>query len=170
MSEMQKLTESLLRGEAKEFADPEHKVERLRIEGRDFVLMRSEVYEQLLREIEELDSALDLQRSQATANLGVARRLLSGNYSAQQIREIVGATTPAERFSLMRNYLNLNQAELAGQAGVSQSTISKIERGQVKFRTVDSARRILSALGADEADMLDLLAENEAEDEGSAEG
>jgi DNA-binding XRE family transcriptional regulator len=164
MSEMQRLREGLRRDSPdKEFADPEKKIERLQVEGRDYVLMRAEVYEELLREIEELDSALDLQRSQAEANLGVTRKLLSGKYSVPQLQQIVAAKTAAERVSLMRNFRSINQTDLADQAGVSQSTVSKIERGQVRFRTVDSARRVLAALGADNADMIDLLSESDEE-------
>jgi DNA-binding XRE family transcriptional regulator len=143
----------------REFADAAQQIERLQVEGRDYVLMRSEIYEKMLLEIESLDSALELQRAQTDANRSVTRSLLRGNYSAQQIRQIVDARTPAERFALMREFRNLNQSELAAQAGVSQTTISNFENGRVQFRAANSARRVLSALGASDADVFDLISE-----------
>ena len=143
----------------REYLDPGQQIERLRIEGRDYVMMRAEVYEKMLQEIESLDSALDLQRTQSNANLSISRSLLRANYTPQQIRQIMNARTPAERFALMREFRNLNQSELADEAGVSQTTISNIENGHVQFRGVNSARRVFSALGASDEDIFELLSE-----------
>ncbi len=149
----------------REFLDPAQQIERLQIEGRDYVLMRDDVYRQMLDEIESLDSALELQRAQTDANRSLTKSLLLGNYTAEQIRRIVEARTPGERFALMREFRNLNQSELAAEAGVSQTTISNIENGRVQFRGVNSARRVFSALGASDADIFELLAEPNEEAE-----
>jgi DNA-binding XRE family transcriptional regulator len=167
MSEMRKLP---LNAEPqhqarREYLDPGQQIERLQIEGRDYVLMRDEVYRQMLHEIESLDSALELQRAQTTANRSLTKSLLRGNYTVEQIRRIVDARTAAERFALMREFRNLNQSELAAEAGVSQTTISNIENGRVQFRGVNSARRVFSALGASDTDIFELLAEREEKTE-----
>jgi DNA-binding XRE family transcriptional regulator len=167
MSEMRKLPLSVEQQHEtrREYLDPAQQIERLQIEGRDYVLMRDEVYRQILHEIESLDSALELERAQTDANRSLTKSLLRGNYSAEQIRRIVDARTPAERFALMREFRNLNQSELAAEAGVSQTTISNIENGRVQFRGVNSARRVFSALGASDADMFELLAERDEKTE-----
>jgi DNA-binding XRE family transcriptional regulator len=167
MSEMRKLPLSAEQQHEtrREYLDPAQQIERLQIEGRDYVLMRDEVYRQILHEIESLDSALELERAQTDANRSLTTSLLRGNYSAEQIRRIVDARTPAERFALMREFRNLNQSELAAEAGVSQTTISNIENGRVQFRGVNSARRVFSALGASDADMFELLAERDEKTE-----
>jgi len=149
----------------RKYLDPAQQIERMQIEGRDYVLMRDEVYRQMLHEIESLDSALELQRAQTDANRSLTKSLLRGNYTAEQIRRIVDARTPAERFALMREFRNLNQSELAAEAGVSQTTISNIENGRVQFRGVNSARRMFSALGASDADIFELLAERDEKTE-----
>ncbi len=146
---------------SRDYLDPGQQIERLKIEGRDYVLMRVEIFQQMLQEIESLDSALELQRAQTDANRSVTKSLLQGNYTPQQIRLIVGARTPAERFALMREFRNLNQSELAAEAGVSQTTISNIENGRVRFRGVNSARRLFSALGASDDEIFELLSEPE---------
>lgn len=167
MSEMRKLPLKPERQAEprREYLDPAQQIERLQIEGRDYVLMRDEVYRQMLHEIESLDSALELQRAQTGANRSLAKSLLRGNYTVEQIRRIVDSRTPAERFALMREFRNLNQSELAAEAGVSQTTISNIENGRVQFRGVNSARRMFSALGASDADIFELLAEREEKTE-----
>lgn len=147
------------------YADPERQIERLKIEGNDYVLMREEIYQQMLEEIESLDSALDLQRAQAEANLSVSNILLHGNYTPQQIREILAAPDTGKKIALMRAFRNLNQEQLAEQASVSQATISNIENGRVKFRADRAAARILGALGVTKAGAFSLLSEAEEEEE-----
>jgi DNA-binding XRE family transcriptional regulator len=149
----------------RDFLDPAQQIERLKIEGRDYVLMRVEIFQQMLQEIESLDSALELQRAQTDANRSVTKSLLQGNYTPQQIRQIVDARTPAQRFALMREFRNLNQSELAAEAGVSQTTISNIENGRVQFRGVNSARRVFSALGASDDEIFELLSEPDEKSE-----
>jgi DNA-binding XRE family transcriptional regulator len=152
-------------GTARDFLDPAQQIERLQIEGRDYVLMRAEIFRQMIQEIELLDSALELQRAQTDANRSVTKSLLQGNYSTQQIRQIVDARTPAQRFALMREFRNLNQSELAAEAGVSQTTISNIENGRVQFRGVNSARRLFAALGASDDEIFELLSEPDEKSE-----
>jgi DNA-binding XRE family transcriptional regulator len=149
----------------RDFLDPAQRIERLQIEGRDYVLMRVEIFQQMLQEIESLDSALELQRAQTDANRTVTRSLLRGNYTIEQIRQIVDARRAADRFALMRAFRNLNQSELAAEAGVSQTTISNIENGRVQFRGVNSARRVFSALGASDSEIFELLSETEEKPE-----
>ena len=52
----------------KVYADPSAQIERIKVEGQDFVLMREKIYFDMLKKIESLDSALDLQRSESEAN------------------------------------------------------------------------------------------------------
>lgn len=149
----------------RDFLDPAQQIERLQIEGRDYVLMRVEIFQQMLQEIESLDSALELRRAQTDANRTVTRSLLRGNYTTEQIGQIVDARTAADRFALMRAFRNLNQSELAAEAGVSQTTISNIENGRVQFRGANSARRVFSALGAADSEIFELLSETEEKPE-----
>lgn len=157
-----------MRETTKAFLDPGEKIQQVTIDGEECVLMRAEAYHNLLQEIESLDSALDLQRAQADANLSVTKKILQGRFTQPQIDEVMRARTAAERVSLMREYRNLNQSELAAEAGVSQTTISNIENGRVQFRGVESARRVFSALGAADTELFDLLAEREEKASGKA--
>jgi DNA-binding transcriptional regulator YiaG len=157
-----------MRETVKAFLDPGEKIQQVTIDGEDCVLMRAEAYHHLLQEIESLDSALDLERAQADANLSVTKKILQGRFTQPQIDEVMRARTAAERVSLMREYRNLNQSELAAEAGVSQTTISNIENGRVQFRGVESARRVFSALGAADTELFDLLTEREEKASGKA--
>ncbi|MGH7838459.1 MAG: helix-turn-helix transcriptional regulator [Candidatus Binataceae bacterium] len=131
----------------KVFADPSAQIERIKIEGRDFVLMREKIYFDLLQKIESLDSALDLQRSESEANLNIAGALLRGGYAPAQIDAVLAAPTLGRRVELLRRYGHMNQEQLARKAGVSQTTVSNLENEKISFRTLTRTGKVLSALG-----------------------
>jgi DNA-binding transcriptional regulator YiaG len=135
----------------KTFLDPENRIERIQIEGRNYVLMQEPVYHKLLLEIESLDSALDLQRSQTEATSTAVKKLLNSKYTREQIDAVFQAPTAGRRLEMLRRFRNLNQAELAEKAGVSQTTVSNLESGKVKFRTLNATQRVLSALDVPDA-------------------
>ena len=131
----------------KVYADPNAQIERIKVEGQDFVLMREKIYFDLLQKIESLDSALDLQRSESEANLNIAGALLRGGYAPAQIDAVLAAPTLGRRIELLRQYGHLNQKQLARKAGVSQTTVSNLENEKISFRTLNRTGKVLSALG-----------------------
>lgn len=145
----------------KVFADPGAQIERLKVEGRDFVLMREKTYFDLLRKIESLDSALDLQRSESEANLNIAGALLRGGYAPSQIETVLAAPTLGRRIELLRRYGRLNQMQLAQKAGVSQTTVSNLEKGKISFRTLHRTGKVLSTLGIPPEEILRFIVEGE---------
>lgn len=131
----------------KAFADPSAQIERIKVEGQDFVLMREKIYFDLLQKIESLDSALDLQRSESDANLNIAGALLRGGYAPVQIEVVLAAPTLGRRIELLRQYGQLNQKQLARKAGVSQTTVSNLENDKISFRTLNRTGKVCSVLG-----------------------
>lgn len=149
------------------YTDPGQQIERIQIEGRDYILMREPVYHRMLLEIESLDSALDLQRAQADASLAAMKKLLAGNYTQEQILEVFNAPTGAQRIELLRRFRNMSQQELAKKANVSQPAVSNLENGKVQLRQVELARNILSALDVPESLGFAILKGDEDEKERS---
>lgn len=152
-----------IREDQKVFLDANQQIERLKVKGEDYVLMPEETYRQMLEEIESLDSALDLERAQAKANLTVSKVLLRSRYTPEQIRQILAAPNAGRMIAEMRRMRHLSQEELAGHANVSQATISNVENGRVQFSSIRSAMRMLEKLGVDRSDALTLLTSGNAE-------
>lgn len=145
----------------KVYADPNAQIERIKVEGQDFVLMREKIYFDMLKKIESLDSALDLQRSESEANLNIAGALLRGGYAPPQIEVVLAAPTLGRRIELLRQYGQLNQAQLARKAGVSQTTVSNLENGKISFRTLHRTGKVLSTLGIPPEEIVRFIVEGE---------
>jgi DNA-binding XRE family transcriptional regulator len=158
------------RKDPKDFLDPGKRISRVDVGGVDYVLMPEETYQQMLEEIESLDSALDLERAQARANLTVSKVLLRSKYTPQQVQRILEAPDAGRMIALMREVRGLSQEELANHADVSQATISNIENGRVQFRGARAAARVLEELGVDKSGAFALLTGPEVEAEAEESG
>lgn len=53
----------------------------------------------------------------------------------------------------IRESLGMTQVELAEKSGITQATISDIERGKVKSPSIDTAFRLAMALGVEAQDI-----------------
>lgn len=145
----------------KVYADPNAQIERIKVEGQNFVLMREKIYFDMLKKIESLDSALDLQRSESEANLNIAGALVRGGYAPAQVKVVLAAPTLGRRIELLRQCGQLNQAQLARKAGVSQTTVSNLENGKISFRTMKRTGKVLSALRIPQEEILRFIMEGE---------
>jgi transcriptional regulator with XRE-family HTH domain len=121
-------------------------IQQLQIGGEDYVLVRAEKYQELLHELDSMDTALEVQRTQADASERVAETLLSGRYKPEQMKKIFGATTFGRRLQVLREVHNLNQEELAKIADVSQATISKLENDRVENPAFEAVHKVLTGL------------------------
>jgi DNA-binding transcriptional regulator YiaG len=149
----------------KNYLDANQQIERIQIEGRDYVLMREPVFRKMLEEIEGLDSALDVQRAQGDANLSAARKLLAGKYTPAQIAKVFSAPTGGERIELLRRFQHMSQQELADRANVSQASVSKLENRKVQLRQVDTLRSVFGALDVPESAGFEILRDDAKERE-----
>lgn len=139
----------------KVFADPNAQIERIKVEGQDFVLMREKVYFDMLKKIESLDSALDLQHSESEAHMNSARALLlRAGADPEVIEFVLQSSRLGHMFGLLRQCNQLNQKELARKAGVSQTTISNLENDKISFRTLSQTEKVCSALGVSHEEIL----------------
>ncbi len=149
---------------SKTFLDAQKRIERIKIEGRNYVLMQEPVFQELLLEIESLDSALDIVKSQAEATSTAVKKLLGSKYTREQVDSVFQAPTAGRRLEMLRRFRNMNQAQLAEKAGVSQTTVSNLESDKIRFRTLDATHRVLSALDVPDAAGFTFLMDDKLEE------
>ncbi len=121
-------------------------IQRIQIKGVDYVLVRAGKYQELLHELDSIDTALEVQRTRAEASEHVAETLLSGRYTPEQMKMIFGAQSFGQRLQILRQAHNLNQQELAEIADVSQATISKLENDKVGSPAFEEVHKVLTGL------------------------
>jgi transcriptional regulator with XRE-family HTH domain len=121
-------------------------IQRIQIEGVDYVLVRAEKYQELLHELDSIDTALEVQRTRAETSEDVTETLLSGRYTPEQMKMIFGARSFGQRLQALRQVHNLNQQELAEMADVSQATISKLENDKVESPAFEEVHKVLTGL------------------------
>ncbi|WP_435102295.1 helix-turn-helix domain-containing protein [Arhodomonas sp. AD133] len=118
-------------------------------EGRpEYAVIPYDEYQDLLRKAEELDDVTAFDR--ATRELEEGRdEVVPGDV----VDRLLAGENPVK---VWREHRRLTQTELAEQAGVSQSYVAMIERGDRTGR-VDALRKIAGVL---EVDLDDLLEES----------
>jgi transcriptional regulator with XRE-family HTH domain len=121
-------------------------IQQLQIGGVDYVLVRAEKYQELLQELDSMDTAVEVQRTRADASERVAETLLSGHYTPEQMNRIFGAASFGQRLQVLRQVHNLNQEDLAKIADVSQATISKLENDRVENPAFEAVHKVLTGL------------------------
>lgn len=127
--------------------DPRKEVQRLRLGGETYVLVREETYERLLRRLDGLHASLQLQRKRAGVSRDLVDVLVAEKLSPEQVRGILRARSFGERLAILRLSRGLDQAEVAYRAGLSQTLVSNFENNKVRRPSYDAIQRILGALG-----------------------
>lgn len=116
-------------------------------EGRpEYAVVPYDEYRELLRKAEELD--------EVTAFDHATRELVEGRdelVPAEVVDRLLAGTNPVK---VWREHRRLTQAALAELAGVSQSYVAMIERGDRTGR-IEALRRIADVLGVDLDDLHD---------------
>ncbi len=112
-------------------------VQRLKIDGKDYVLLLEEDYEDLV-------DGLSATR--------VMARIAAGEetWPAEFVYELLESDS---RIRSYRTYRKMSPAELAQAAGLSEAEFSEIETGK-KTGSVDVLKRIASALNVDLDDLV----------------
>jgi predicted XRE-type DNA-binding protein len=75
-----------------------------------------------------------------------------GRFDEERMAELgrqLRAEMRAHRLAEIRETAGLNQSEIAGRLGVSQSRVSRIERGDMDHAEVATIRAYLGALGGE---------------------
>lgn len=132
-------------------------IQLLELSGVEYVLVRKEKYDELLDELEAVDTALDIARSKSAASQDVLKAMLQGHFSVEQIREVAKTKTLGGRLRLMRKLRNLDQRELAEKTGVSQTTISNLENDRVSEPSFEAIDAIFTSLRVPEGAVYPLL-------------
>ena len=125
---------------------PKYDIQKIHIKGEDYVLVRAEKYQELLDELESVDTALEVQQTRVEASEHVAETLLSGRYTPEQMKMIFGARSFGQRLQVLRQVHKLNQQQLAKIANVSQATISKLENDRVETPAFEEVHKVLTGL------------------------
>lgn len=138
----------------------ENDIQQIQVGGVDYILVRAEKYQELLHELDSIDTALEVQRTRAEASEHVAETLLSGRYTPEQMNMIFGAQSFGQRLQVLRQVHNLNQQELAEIADVSQATISKLENDRVENPAFEEVHKVLTGLKIPDAAAFELFSGN----------
>ena len=126
--------------------DKDKEIQLLQLLGTEYVLIRKEKYDELLDNLDSLDTALDITRSKAEASQDVLESMLKGAFPLEAVRRVASATTLGERLRIMREMRNLGQRQLSEKAGVSQTTISNLENDQISEPSFEALDKIFTSL------------------------
>ena len=112
---------------------------RLSIEGRRYVVLPEEDYEQLV-------GAAEMREDVARYDAAMAR--LDAGESEIIPEEIANRLFAGESpLRVWREYRGMTQVELAAHSGVDRSHISRLETGEGLTRTADNLRKLAGTLG-----------------------
>ena len=112
-------------------------IQRIEIEGKTYVLLSEEDYEDLIDGLEASAVLADIAAGQEVWPLDIVEARANGE-------------NPVRVF---RSYRKLSVSELAAAAGISQPYLSEIESGK-KTGSVDVLKRIAAALKVDLDDIV----------------
>jgi DNA-binding XRE family transcriptional regulator len=132
-------------------------VQLLNLSGEQYVLVRKEKYDELLDELEALDTALEVTRSKERASHDFLKAMLQGHFSVDQIRQLAQTKTLGERLRTARQIRNIDQHKLAQKTGLSQTTISNLENDRVSEPSFQTLDIIFDSLGVPEGAVYPLL-------------
>ncbi len=127
--------------------DSENQIQKIRLGEESYVLVRENAYEKLLREVDALHSALEIQRNRSESAGNVVQVLLEASLTAEQAHDVLSASSFGQRLGLLRKFRGLDQKELAERAQISQTMVSKLENGKLQRPAFESVHKILYALG-----------------------
>ena len=113
------------------------KVQRLEIDGKAYVLLSEEDYEDLMDSLEAQAIMARIAAGEETWPLDVVEAKARGENAVR----------------IYRTYRGLSVSELAEAAGISQPYLSEIEKGK-KTGSVDVLKRIAAALRVDLEDIV----------------
>ncbi len=113
------------------------KVQRLEIDGKAYVLLSEEDYEDLMDSLEAQAIMARIAAGEETWPLDVVEAKARGENAVR----------------IYRTYRGLSVSELAEAAGISQPYLSEIEKGR-KTGSVDVLKRIAAALRVDLEDIV----------------
>lgn len=126
--------------------DEKKDVQRLRFGSDVYVLVREQLYENLLHRLDGLYAALEAQKNRTEASANYVEALLRKQLTLSQVQQVLQAPTFGKRLALLREFRGWDQSDLARHAALSQSTISKLENGQASRPSYEVVQRIFGAL------------------------
>ena len=126
--------------------DPKKDVQRLRLGSNVYVLVRENVYEKLLQRLDGLHAAVQVAKNRTEASSNFVETLLAEKLTLPQVREVLQAPTFGKRVAILRQSRGWDQNDLAKHAGISQSTISKLESGETSRPSFQVVRSVFAAL------------------------
>ena len=126
--------------------DPKKDIQRLRFGSDVYVLVRENVYEKLLHRLDALHAALEAQKNRTEASANFVEALLLEKLALPQVQQVLQAPTFGKRLALLREFRGWDQSDLALRAGLSQSTISKLENDETSRPSYEVVQRIFEAL------------------------
>lgn len=126
--------------------DPKKDAQRLRFGNEVYVLVREKVYEDLLRRVDGLHAALQVAKNRTEASSNYVETLLAEKLTLPQVRAVLEAPTFGKRIAILRQCRRWDQSDLALHAGISQSTVSKLESGESSRPSYELVQRIFTAL------------------------
>jgi DNA-binding XRE family transcriptional regulator len=137
--------------------DKNKEIQLLNLLGTEYVLIRKEKYDELLDNLDSLDTALNITRSRAEASQDVLKAMLNGAFSAEEIRQVASGKTLGERLRIIREMRELGQRQLSEKAGVSQTTISNLENDLISEPSFEALDKICTSLRVPEGAVYPLL-------------
>jgi DNA-binding XRE family transcriptional regulator len=137
--------------------DKEKEIQLLNLMGEEYVLIRKQKYDELLDNLESLDTSLNITRSRADASQDLLEAMLKGNFSPENIRQVARAKTLGSRLRTIREVRKIGQRQLSEKAGVSQTTISNLENDLISEPSFESLDKIFTSLSVPEGAVYPLL-------------
>lgn len=126
--------------------NPDKEIQRVRFGNQIYVLVREGVYDNLLRRLDSSHAALQLHRTRGDVSADLLETLVKERLTAEQVTSILREPTLGRRIALVRQFRGIDQITLARGAGVSQSTISKLEGGETVRPSFELIHRIMEVL------------------------
>ena len=126
--------------------DPKKDVQRLRFGSEVYVLVRESAYEKLLHRLDGLHAALQVQKNRTETSANFLETILREKLSQGQVLKVLQAPSFGKRIALLREFREWDQSDLAARAGLSQSTVSKLENDETSRPSYDVVCRIFKAL------------------------
>jgi len=126
--------------------DRKKEIQRISVDGRSYVLVAEEVYEQLLRRLDGLEASREIWQSRSDASFNFVDALVKEKLTPEQVRNVLRAPTLGKRLAVLRESRRMDQTDLADKAGVSQAAISKLESGETKRPSLELIEKILKGL------------------------
>jgi DNA-binding XRE family transcriptional regulator len=126
--------------------DHRKEIQRITVEGRIYVLVAEQVYEQLLRRLDGLEASREIRQSRSDASFNFVDALIREKLTPEQVRNVLRAPTLGKRLAVLRESRRMDQTDLADKAGVSQAAISKLESGETKRPSLELIEKILKGL------------------------